>query len=308
VERCVVIVGNDPGDVSESQISREVCAISLQREDHLRSLEALPTAMRYESEACVPVSGNQVYVTGVGENRKETWKLDPESGWTRCGDMIQGRRRHCATFVNNTTMYVLGGIADEHHDRTVLDSVEKFDTETNTWTAVGTLNHTTYFAACVVHHNSIYIFGGRCDLDKSSLRCVQVFNTTSGVCTDLPQCLPRRMQMLRAAIQGTFVIIIGKNECVIFDLKQETFKERRQFATGVNQFGLLVENERVFLIGGHTKVKRADGTAIRPSRDDVLSVAVKDIINNSPAEWSHHATLPQPAFIHAFAVLTLPRI
>jgi len=269
--------------------------------------------MRYESAACVPPSGNQLYVTGVGENRNETWKWEPAgSVWTRCADMIQGRYRYCAIFANSMSMYVLGGMVDKLHDEewttTILDSVEKYDLESNEWTIVGQLMRPTCYAACAVYDNSIYVFGGRCHIqEKTSLNCVQVFDTVSKACTTLTQRLPRPLQMLRAVTwDDRFVVITGKHDCVVFDLCQKTFQQRRKFAAGVNQFGLVLEDQQVFHIGGHTKVKDADGRAYRPTTDEVKSVAVMDIINELPANWSHHATLPQPAFIHAFAVMTLP--
>jgi len=264
--------------------------------------------MRYESAACVPPSGRQLYVTGVGQNMKETWKLDPESGWTRCADMNQDRRRHCATFVNDASMYVLGGMSTITGSRVILDSIEKYDVETNAWKMVGRLKYPTCLAACAVFNESIYVFGGRRTLQKASLGCVQVFDTVSGVCEELPQRLPRSMQMLRAVTWNGLVIITGKTECVIFDLQKKAFQTRNRFKSGMNQFGLVLENDRIYLIGGHTKETQADGRVIRPASDEVKSVAVRDVIDDvNPANWIQHARLLHPAFTHAFAVMSLPR-
>jgi len=307
-ERCAVIVGNDSGDQDESRISPEVCCISLERQDDVRSLDAIPTRVRYESAACVPASGNEVYVTGVGADRKETWKWQPGGGWTRCAGMIQGRRRHCATFVNQS-MYVLGGMIGrpEEEEERILDSIEEYNTETNSWTTVGRLKYPICYATCVVHNNSIYVFGGRHQLDKKCLSSVQVFDTVSRETAELRERLPRCMQMLRSVKRGRFVVIIGKWNCVLFDLEKRKFQQRDQFAAKVHQFGLALENERVFLVGGHAKMRDARGGVTRPVTDDVKSVALADILDNKDANWTRHATLPQPAFIHAFAVMTLPK-
>ena len=174
---------------------------------------------------------------------------------------------------------------------------------TDTWKLVGELKHPTCLAACAVHHNSIYIFGGRCRLDKSTLSCVQVFDTTSNVCSELPVSLPHPMQMTRAIKWDKYVIIVGKTGAVVFDLDRKTFQKRNQFAARVHQFGLVLDGQRVFLIGGHTKERDAHGGVSRPTRDDVKKVDVNDIISNvSPARWTRHASLPQPAFVHAFTV------
>jgi len=196
--------------------------------------------MRYESAACVRPSANQAYITGVGENRKETWKWDPESGWKQCADMNQGRRRHCVAFGNSTSMYVLGGVDSDQEPWILLDSIEEYDVEANRWTEVARLMNPTCYAACVSHNNSIYVFGGRGDLfSKSSLRRVQVFNTTSRVFSELAQSLPRPMQMLRAVQWDRSVVIFGTHDCVTFDLELKTFRARHQFATKACYFKCL---------------------------------------------------------------------
>ena len=104
------------------------------------------------------------------------------------------------------------------------------------------------------------------------------------------------------------VIITGKTECVIFDLQEKTFQTRDQFKSGMNAYGFVLENDRIYLIGGHTKEMHANRRVIRPASDEVKSVAVRDVIDNvNPANWTQHARLPHPAFVHAFAVMSLPR-
>jgi len=152
VEQCVVIVGLDIG----IDISSDVLCVSLQTEDRVTNTHAIPTRMQRELAACV--SGNQLYITGAGSDKKETWKWESAFGWMKCGDMNEGRRRHCATFVNNTSMYVLGGFV--HEGDVTLDSIEQYNTVTNKWTKVGQLMHVARLAECVVYKTSIYVFGG----------------------------------------------------------------------------------------------------------------------------------------------------
>jgi len=233
---------------------------------------------------------------------KETWKLDPQSGWTRCADMNQDRRRHCATFVDDTSMYVLGG--QKWEKRKILDSIEKYDVKTDAWAVVGNLRKSTCLAACAVFDESIYVFGGRCTEQKDrkdSLNYVQVFDTASEACSILLQRLPSPMQTLRAVTWNGNVIIAARTKCVVFDFRRKTFRKRNRFASGVNRFGLVLENGRVYLAagGGHSK---ADGR--------VRSIAAREIVDNVlPVDWTHHADLPQGPlqYVDAFAVMSWPR-
>jgi len=249
VEQCVVIVGLDTGEV----ISAGVFRVSLQNSDNVTSSEAKTTCVQLELAAAI--SGNQMYVTGAGLDTNETWKWELASGWTRCADMVEGRRRHCATFVNNTSMYVLGGF----NGQMVLGSIEQYNTVTNKWTKVGQLTHAAGSAACAVHETSIYVFGGIGQNDVD-LDCVQVFDTATKVCTELTQRLPQPEWMLRAVMWEKSVILINNRTCLIFDLEQQTFQQRNQFAAGVVHFGLVLENQLIFVIGGGTSETDADGT------------------------------------------------
>ena len=297
VEQCIVIVGLDTGP----KISSDAFCISLQRQDHVRNTHAIPTDMQFELAACV--TWNQLYITGAGSDKNEAWKWQSAFGWMKCGDMNEGRRRHCAVFVNNTSMYVLGGFIGK--GKATLDSIEQYNTVTNKWTKVGQLMHATHSAACVVYKTSIYVFGGvgqnDVDLDQ-----VQVFDTATKYCTELTKCLPQPERLLRAAVWDKSVIFINNRTCLIFDLEQQTFQQRDEFAAGVKHFGLVLENQRIFIFGGGTTQKDAARKQTWTCSDEVKSVAVMDIINNqTPANWLHHAKLPKPACISAFASMTL---
>jgi len=300
VEQCVVIVGVTEDEIGE--MSSDVRRLSLQTKDKATSMQAIPTTMQMESAACVGLSGSQVYVTGIGDSNNEAWKWESVVGWTRCADMNEIRSGHCATFVNNTSMYVLGGYVDNR--KKILDSIEQYNTVTNKWTKVGQLIHAACGAACAVHKTSIYVFGGTIKNDEG-LDCVQVFDTATKVCTELTQRLPRPEALLRAVMWDKSVILFNPRTCLIFDLEQKTFQQRDQFAVEAVFPGLVLENQRIFVIGGLNI--EDDATKEATFNDEVKSVAVMDIINDqSTPNWIHHAKLPTPFAVLAFASMTLP--
>jgi len=299
VEQRVVIVGMNTG----SKITSDVHHVSLQNKDRVTSVTAIPTAM--DKELAAAVSGNQLYVTGAGSENNETWKWESAFGWMQCTNMMKGRRRHSATFVNNTSMYVLGGFV--YNGEVTLDSIEQYNTVTNKWTKVGQLIHAADSAACVVYKTSIYVFGGSGENDVD-LDSVQMFDTSTKLCTELTQHLPRPERLLRAVMWDKSVILINNVTCLIFDLEKQTFQQRKQFAAGIAHFGLVLENQRIFIIGGGDCQTDSAGEQTWTCSDEVKSVAVMDIINNQPTpNWIHHATLPKPALVQAYASLSLPR-
>jgi len=300
VAQSVVIVGlATPHRV---KLPSEMFLVSLQYDEIVTIDNALPTDMHAELPAAE--SGSQFYVTGAGSDMNETWKCDLPFGWKRCEDMIEGRRRHCATFVNNTSLYVLGGF--DVSGEVTLDSIEQYNTVTNKWTKVGQLKHATHAAACVVYKTSIYVFGGR-GQNKVDLDCVQVFDTATKLCTKLTQRLPQPERLLRAVMWDKSVILINDRTCLIFDLEQQTFQQRNQFAAGVARFGLVLENQRIFIIGGGNWHDDANGVITWANSDEVKSVAVMDVVKNQTTpNWIHHAKLPSPALIDTYASVTLP--
>jgi len=298
VEQCVVIVGMGDRFNKHSEVFR----VSLQHSDNDTTMSVIPAGVQCDIPAAE--SHNQMYVSGAGVDKIQTWKWELASGWTRCEDMIEGRRSHCATFVNNTSMYVVGGFVSKGY--MILDSIEQYNTVTNKWTNVGQLIHAAHTAACVVYKTSIYVFGG-CGQNGVILDSVQVFDTATKVCTELTERLPQPDWMLRAVMWDKSVILINCDTCLIFDLEQQTFQQRNQFAAGVEHFGLVLENQRIFIIGGGHFETEGDEVTTWTCSDEVKSVAVMDIINNQTiSNWIRHAKLPTPSLIRTYASVTLP--
>ena len=296
VEQCFVAV---IGFKSESAVTSEVHHVSLQRKELIKSAPEIPFRMTTESAGCV--SGNELYITGVEKSNAETWKWESVFGWTRCTDMVEGRRRHCATFVSSTSMYILGG----YDDTSPMDSIEQYNTITNKWTNVGQLIHASYSSACAVYKTSIYVFAGR-QQKKVNIDTVQVFDTATKVCCELTQRLPHPEHLLKSVMWNESVILINNRTCLIFDLQQQTFQRRDLFAAGVVHFGLALEDGYIYIVGGGNG-RDDDGRTTWTCADEVKRVAVIDIINNeTPPNWIHHAKLPTPACVDAYATMTLP--
>jgi len=137
---------------------------------------------------------------------------------------------------------------------------------------------------------------------------IQVFETATKLCSVLAQRLPQPQHLMRSVMWDKSIILLSDRTCLLFDLELQIFQQRNQFSAGGVHFGLVLENQRIFVIGGG-ECRKDSATAKMAWRcsDEVKSVAVMDIINNQTTpNWAHHARLPIPALIHAYAAMTLP--
>jgi Kelch motif len=296
-----VVFGSNTG----SKITADSYRLSLQHGKCTVNIAKIPTKM--QMEAAAGISNNVAYVCGIGESCKETWRWDATvDGWARCGDMIEGRRRHCATFVNNTSMYALGGYVDS--TKTTLSSVEEFDTVKNKWTTVGKLVQAVNSAGCVSHKTSVYVFGGTgTDANKDvDLDFIQVFDTITKQCSVLTQRLPCPERVLRAVLWDKSVILMNHRTCLIFDLEHHSIQQRDQFAPGILEFGFVLNNQTLFVIGGGTSKKKLFWNTSWTCSDEVKCLPVTDVISNQQTVmWTQHSKLTSLHFIQAHSLMTI---
>lgn len=271
--------------------------MSLAEIDIVSRMIDIPTMCNVESKACT--HGNSIYVTGTGGKYKqfpynETWSLDLLSDhWFRCANMITGRRRHCG-LIFDSQLYVLGG----WDDKTTLSSVESYNMDTNTWSSSGNLIQAVQSAACISFNNSIYVFGGLCS-KTNIVTDVQVYDLASQSCRLLESSLPDKDWIQAAVLWETSAILMGCYTCLLYNLETQTWLERKQFKTKLKHFGLVLNNQTLYLAGGGVCVKDKDNKYIWTYTDEVKSMSVLDIIEDKPAAWMLHAKLPKPASVYA---------
>ena len=303
VEKCVVIVGLDTGD----SVSSDVYRLNLQQKEcRLQELPSLQTPMQFEATACVRC-GNSLYLTGVGTSSKEVWKWDATFGWGRCADMISARRRHCSTFATETSLFVLGGFKFGE----IIGDVEIYSVLTNRWKQVGALKQPVESAGCVLSRTSIYIFGGVGTVTNSDIYsdvdCIQVFDTATKECIILEKRLPQPERLLQAVMWERSVILISYRTCLVFDTDQKTFQSRNHFAAIKDHFGLVLEDQRIFIFGGQWPIIGKHHGVKYMCSNKVKSIPVMDIISNrTEAKWDFHTRLPIACCINAFGIVTLP--
>jgi len=249
------------------------------------------------TEVVATVYCNTMYVTGIGANNEEMWKYNIVSGWKRCASLVQGRRGQSAAFIDEV-LYICGGFV--HSNGSVLDNVEAYNTVTDKCSTSGKLVHCVQSSSIVPIKSSLYIFGGS-DKDNKAFNHVQVYNTKQNSSTLLSSPMPRAYHLMRAALWKTSVVLLGSDTCFLYNFETETWQERKQFKTDVHHFGLLLDNERIFVIGGGYSEKDKDGKTKWKCKDEVRYVPLQNILDDKPIGWKIHGKLPKPSLVQAYA-------
>jgi len=157
---------------------------------------------------------------------------------------------------------------------------------------------------CVPFRSSLYIFGGAKEYGNV-LDCVQLYDTRYNTCTILSKPMPSSqafMQAVRLPWQRS-VILLGCNTCFIFNFETETWQERREFKTDVYCYGLALQNDRIFVIGGGIYIPNNARKRSLKCRDDVRYVPLQNVIDDKPVEWKSYAKLGRESLVWVYGTV-----
>ena len=206
--------------------------------------------MQPDVAACV--KDNMLYVTGVGRNCEDVWKYGG-SEWVQCGKMVQGRRGHCQAIVSSC-IYICGGNSVKNKND-VLNCIEKYDTNGHKSTKVDCqLQHAVDYSACLAYKGSVYIFGGRNNVQKN-VDFVQMFNPSENTCSVVSN-MPEEYQLMKVVLWENRAILLGRYDCLVYQFESKVWMKRTQLKTDVHHFGLVLENEQIYIFGGGREKER----------------------------------------------------
>ena len=113
-----------------------------------------------------------------------------------------------AAVVLEGKVYVIGGQAE---NGAVLDVVERYDPDTDTWETLPRMDDERFNAAAVVFGGRIYVLGGR-DKDGDVKDDVQVYDPATGLWTPAPELEEKREGASATLLEGTIYVVGGSNE------------------------------------------------------------------------------------------------
>lgn len=211
--------------------------------------------------------------------------------------MIRGRGKHSVEFVDQV-LYICGGYLGSGGG--ALDDVEAYDTVKNKCTpSVGKLAFPVHSSGnCVAFNSTLYIFGG-IDADNIDVKDVQVYDTKLNTCSRLSQEMPIAAYHIRAVLWEETVILLSCDNCFLYNFETATWKERNKFKTDVFHFGLIAENNKIYVGGGFSRIA-ITGMETFPASDKVKYIPIANILEDKSVEWGHQATLSRLSFVYAF--------
>lgn len=298
----MMFIGWDDG---RSTSSANLLKVDLKDEPKVGVLDRrIPSMVR--PEVAMATKSNMLYVCGVGEGTNEIWRFHLVSGWSLCGSLTHGRIRHCVSCVGDS-LYVCGGFNET--EGKVLDSVEAFDVLSWKCLAVGQLSSSVQNACCISHNQLLYIF---CGLNQNNVTMerIQVYDTTSNACRLLTRPIPNPFaptKAWRAVVFGKLVCLFSRWTCFLFDIEAETWKEKENLRTEVDYFGLVSNNESIFVIGGGVDEVDAEGRWSWNCCDAIKRISFAETQQKVfSSRWENVARLPNKTLVHSYATLDFP--
>ena len=138
-------------------------------------------------------NGSHIFVTGgrntdnfFGYNSLVIYDIDKNT-WTIGPNFTIARFVHyCEFSFDNNALYIFGGAYEDGISTSLIDSIEKYDILTQTWTV---LDERLSVARCgghsILYDNYIWIFGGETDvLNRNSTGVVDIFDLNSETIID----------------------------------------------------------------------------------------------------------------------------
>jgi hypothetical protein len=178
--------------------------------------EAAPMAtVRAEFGLCT-LSNGDLYATGGVTSDKvrltsvelydaslDAWSAAPSLSWPRFA--------HCACTVGDA-IFVLGGIEeDEEGDEEIVNSVLKFDCQTQTWSELPPMPEERFRAGACVLGSDIYVFGGESDNEVTKSTAYR-FNTETNEWATLAPMPESTSHHSVSVLDGLIYVIGGEDE------------------------------------------------------------------------------------------------
>ncbi len=205
-----------------------------------------------------------LYVIGGGNSGVALFDLeryDPVlDAWTTLASMNTARAGAAAAVIDDG-IFVIGGrqsTSGPCSGGPYLDTVEKYDIDTNTWSPVASLPNQRSDMAAVAHGGKIYVFGG-CS-DAGVTKEVDMYDPQTNTWTPLALMLTGRASLVAGhsgdkvyAIGGTTDGVSASNVNEVYDIPSDTWSTNTATMTTTRQeAGVSSHGGRIYVVGGST--------------------------------------------------------
>ena len=223
-----------------------------------------PLPARADAASGDTTHGGFLYVIGGGNSGvalSDLQRYDPVLDvWTTLAPMTVARAGAAAAVIDDG-IFVIGGrqsTSGPCSGGPYLTTVEKYDVDTNTWTAVAPLLNGRSDLAAVAHGGKIYVFGG-CNATGVTNE-VDIYDPQTDTWTTGSMPMPTARASLVAGHSGDLIYAIGgttdgvtvsdKNE--VYDISHDSWSANTPMNTPRQEAGVNSHGGRIYVVGGAT--------------------------------------------------------
>ena len=254
--RIVVAYGHSPSTGGDNTIAR---LYDINTDTWTLAAPA-PGPRRSEIAYGDPSHGGFIYVAGgrSGPVLKDLDRYDPASNtWTVLTPMPTARAAAGITSVANA-LYVIGGRTTGGGPCSggALKTVERYDIDTDTWSAVASLPLAASDLGVVSHGGKIYAFGGCTIGGSSATKKVFVYNPVTDTWA-MGADMPTQRASVVAASVGNRIYVIGgfnggpplaTNE--VYNVVKDTWATDTPIIVGRGESNSVSHGGRIYVVGG----------------------------------------------------------
>ncbi|MEQ1530612.1 MAG: kelch repeat-containing protein [Methylococcales bacterium] len=278
------------------------------------------------SDFAAGVIGNKVYVFGGYNNGHTNNLISTEmldlttNAWTPVADNINNNGTGggaASGAIMEGKFYVVGSFTG-YSAKGIVNSIQEYDPDTNSWTAKAVMPSTHYAATAVNYNDEIYAFGGFNVIKNKSTfyRAVDAYKPLTNTWRKVGQ-MPQLREAPAVAVMGNKAFVIGGLSLASLktyrDVSVYNFATRKWKTAGLTPLPTArafsygqsapVLNGKVYLIGGKT-LRKATKAEIKATKSKFVEgvsnkVEIYDPVSNT---WQIGPSLPQPSKGHVAVV------
>ena len=224
---------------------------------------------------CAEVVDGKIYVMGGRDVTNDYYSLssveqyDPKTDkWTKEASMSTPRTQF-QTKVINGKIYAIGGKTNQGSETAPLNSVERYDPETNKWTTISQMSDGRYDFQTVVINGKIYAIGG-------NINTVEEYNAETNKWTKKAAMSTPRVKFQTEIINGNIYAIgsDNSNSAERFDPIANKWTTISSMSTIRSDFQTAAVNNKIYAIGG--SVEEYTPVSSQPDTPTTLTAAAGD--------------------------------
>uniref|UniRef100_A0A8C5N9R3 BACK domain-containing protein n=1 Tax=Gouania willdenowi TaxID=441366 RepID=A0A8C5N9R3_GOUWI len=205
--------------------------------------------------------GGYLYIVGGvlkwNDRHDRVWRFNLVSHtWQEVSPLLVSREL-MSVAVLKRCIYALGGFSF-HDDESSLRSAERYQSDTNQWTFIASMNEERFDASCTTLNNKIYICGG---FHLRVLDTAECYNPDTNQWTVISPMGTPRNELGVVAYMGHIFAVGGRNgsrylrSAEAYDPVTNTWHDVPEMVHSHRYFGIAVMNKQIFVVSCRDRKK-----------------------------------------------------